>query len=253
MQTGQSASNGFTWAFFKVDRSRVSETSQSDGPNRRTAKLARVEAVLFVADGAVSHRRLAQLATLADAAEAQRLVERLNELYDASASAFRVERMATGYQLMTRSEFSFWLDKLHHRQSSLKLSAPAIETLAMVAYRQPITRADVEAIRGVQSTEMLKQLMERGLVRISGHEESLGRPYLYATTAKFLELHGLRMLDDLPMSDLRRRPQTEDHKLAAKPVDDEPSDDDEATTTEQIDEEEVNEEEVNEGQSSDAA
>ena len=84
-----------------------------------------------------------------------------------------------------------------------------LETLAIVAYRQPLTRADLEAVRGVQSAEMLKQLMERELVRIAGEDDSLGRPFLYETTRKFLELYGLQTLDDLPMSDrLRRLPPT---------------------------------------------
>ena len=170
--------------------------------------MARLEAVLLIAEGALSTRRLAQLATLVDAAEAAQLVDSLNAAYDAVDSAFRVERIATGYQLLTRPQFSRWLDKLHHRQSQLKLSPPALETLTIVAYRQPVTRADIEEIRGVQCTEMLKQLMDRNLVRITGHDESLGRPYLYGTTRNFLELFGLRNLKDLPMADRLRRKET---------------------------------------------
>ncbi len=171
---------------------------------RRTKKMARLEAVLLVAEGALSTRKLAQFATLADTAEVRALIERLNAAYEAVHGAFRVERVATGYQLLTRPELSFWLDKIHHRQDELKLSSPALETLTIVAYHAPITRADVEAIRGVQCAEMLKQLMERGLVRISGEDDSLGRPYLYDTTRRFLELFGLRSLDDLPMADRLR-------------------------------------------------
>lgn len=166
--------------------------------------MARLEATLLIGDGAVSARRLAQLATLADAAETRTLIERLNEAYDRTNSAFRIEQVATGYQMLTRPEFSFWLDRLHRRHATLKLSPPGMETLAIIVYRQPITRADIEAIRGVQCTEMLKMLMERGLVRIAGEEDSLGRPYLYETTRKFLELFGLRGLDSLPMADRLR-------------------------------------------------
>lgn len=167
--------------------------------------MARLEAVLLVADGTLSTRKLAQLATLVDAAEAGQLIEDLNAAYDAVESAFRIERVATGFQLLTRPQFARWLDKLHHRQSELKLSPPAMETLTIVAYRQPVTRADIEEVRGVQCTEMLKQLMDRNLVRIAGHDDSLGRPYLYGTTRNFLELFGLRTLKDLPMAD-RLRP-----------------------------------------------
>lgn len=172
--------------------------------------MARLEAVLFVADGALSIRKMVQAATLADTAETRRLLDELNAFYDEEGSPFRVERVATGYQLLTRPPFSPWLDKLHERQNELKLSSPAMETLTIVAYQQPITRADIEAVRGVQCAEMLKQLMERGLIRICGEDDSLGRPYLYDTTKKFLELFGLRSLGDLPMADtLRRKPKVE--------------------------------------------
>ena len=205
------AANGWAWAFW-CRRPEESEQpgNLSSSPGVRSEKLARLEAVLFVADGALSIRKMVQAATLADAAEARRLLEEFNACYDADGSPFRIERVATGYQLLTRPPFSPWLDKLHQRQNELKLSSPAMETLTIVAYQQPITRADIEAVRGVQCAEMLKQLMERGLVRICGEEDSLGRPYLYDTTKKFLELFGLRSLDDLPMADtLRRKPQTQ--------------------------------------------
>lgn len=195
-------------------------------PTQRTPKMARLEAVLLVADGTLSTRKLAQLATLVDAAEAGQLIEDLNSAYDAVDSAFRIERVATGYQLLTRPQFARWLDKLHHRQSELKLSPPAMETLTIVAYRQPVTRADIEEVRGVQCTEMLKQLMDRNLVRIAGHDDSLGRPYLYGTTRNFLELFGLRTLKDLPMAD-QLRP-----KEPAAESDNESSDGDEESTDE---------------------
>ncbi len=181
--------------------------------------MARLEAVLLVADGPLSARRLAQFATLADVAETRELIERLTAAYDEVGCSFRIERVATGYQLMTRPDFVFWLDKLHHRQSRLKLSPPAMETLAIVAYRQPITRADIAVVRGVQSTEMLKQLLERGFVRIAGHDESLGRPYLYGTTGSFLELFGLKNLDDLPLADRLRPLKSKQTTTNAHPTD----------------------------------
>lgn len=167
----------------------------------RDRKTARVEAVLFVSESAISSRRLAQLATLADTAEAVRVIDQLNAAYDRDGSAFRIERAANGYLLLTRPVYARWLGRLHQRQAAMKLSPPAMETLTVVAYRQPITRADIEAVRGVQCTEMLKQLMDRGLVRIGGEDNSLGRPYLYETTRKFLEVFGLRSLDDLPRAE----------------------------------------------------
>lgn len=171
----------------------------------RTPKMARVEAVLIVADGALSSRKLAQFALLSDPTEARTIVRQLNELYDGHGSSFRIEQVAVGYQLLTRPQFAHWLGKLHQRQAELKLTPPALETLAIVAYRQPIIRADIEAIRGVGCTEMLKQLMDRELVRIGGADDSLGRPHLYETTRTFLEVFGLRNLDDLPLADRLRK------------------------------------------------
>jgi len=168
--------------------------------------MARLEAVLLVADCALPAKKLAQFATLADPAEVKATVRRLNEAYDVVGSSFRIEQVATGFRLMTRPQFAQWLDKLHNRQAEMKLSPPMLETLSIVAYRQPITRAEIERIRGVQSAEMLKQLMERSLVKIGGEDDSLGRPFLYITTRRFLELYGLRDLEALPMSEKLRKP-----------------------------------------------
>lgn len=192
----------FGWNFFAY---RASHTQSAVDVSRRTQKMARLEAVLFVSDEPLPLRRLIALATLADSAEAASLLDQLNAAYDAANCSFRIEKVATGYRLLTRREYVYWLDKLHQRQTALKLSPPMLETLAIVAYRQPLTRADLETVRGVQSAEMLKQLMDRELVRIAGEDDSLGRPFLYETTRKFLELYGLQSLDDLPMSDRLRR------------------------------------------------
>lgn len=178
----------------------------ASGAHPRTAKLARLEAALFVAEGALPPRKLAQHATLADVGETLALIEQLNDLYDAAGSAFRVERIAGGFRLLTRPELASWLDRVHHRPAQVKLSAPLMETLAIIAYRQPCTRADVESVRGVQSAEIIKQLMERSLVRVIGEDDSLGRPYLYGTTRQFLESFGLTGLDDLPLAETLRSP-----------------------------------------------
>lgn len=181
---------------------RESGTSSSG----RSPALARLEAALFVAEGALTAKKLAQFAALPDSTSIPAMVEELNAGYEADQSAWRVERLATGYQLMTRPVFARWLDKVHERQARLKLSPPAMETLTIIAYRQPLTRADLEEVRGVQSTELLKQLMERGLVKVVGEHDSLGRPYLYGTTRLFLESFGIRSLEDMPMADELRKP-----------------------------------------------
>jgi segregation and condensation protein B len=186
--------------------------------------MARLEAVLLVADAPLTPRRLAQLATLADATEARTLMARLNAAYDQTGTPFRIERVAAGYRIFTLPQFAFWLGKLHHREAELKLSPASMETLTIVAYRQPITRADIEAIRGVQCSEMIRQLMERGLVRIGGQDNSLGRPFLYETTRRFLETFGLRDLDELPSAAKLRRPGAPGATPAADiPVDPAPS------------------------------
>jgi segregation and condensation protein B len=165
----------------------------------RASAVAWVEAALMAADEPLTARRLAALAGLPDAALARASVGKLRELYEKEGSAFQLEEVAGGYQLLTRPEFHPWLAVLRRGgQAELQLSPAAREALALVAYRQPITRAEVEQVRGVQSGEVLRQLMEKGLVRIAGHDDSLGRPLLYGTTKKFLQVFGLRSLRDLP-------------------------------------------------------
>lgn len=164
----------------------------------RPSAVARVEAVLMVADGPLTARRIAQHAMLPDAKDARDAIDWLNAAYDQDQTPFRVEQIAAGYRLLTRSQLAPWLNRLHRAPGGISLSSPALETLTIVAYRQPCTRADVDAIRGVQSAEMLKYLMERGLVRITGEHDSLGRPYIYETTKMFLEVFGFKTLAELP-------------------------------------------------------
>jgi segregation and condensation protein B len=178
----------------------------AQGESARDARLATVEAALLAADEPLTPRRLVAVAALSDAAEARRLVRRLQSLYEGAGSAFHVGEAAGGYQLLTRPEFHPWLARLRRAANDLRLSAPARETLAIVAYRQPIMRADIEAIRGVQCSEVLRQLMEKGLVRIAGRHDSLGRPVLYGTTKRFLQVFGLKSLKDLPQAEQLRMP-----------------------------------------------
>lgn len=174
------------------------EPIQSGGASPRDERLGQLEAILFLSSQPVGSRKLAQLADLADGTKARTLVRKLNRLYDAEGRAFRVEEVAGGFQLLTRSKFAPWLRRLHTAPVEIRLSGPAMETLAVVAYRQPVLRADIEAIRGVQSGEVLRQLIERDMVRIVGRSEELGRPFLYGTGKRFLQVFGLRHLDELP-------------------------------------------------------
>ncbi|MES1213756.1 MAG: SMC-Scp complex subunit ScpB, partial [Singulisphaera sp.] len=164
---------------------------------RRDHTTALVEAVLLISNEPINGRRVAQLVGLDDPTQGRTLVRRLNECYQRDGSAFRIEEVAGGWQMMTHPSFGGWLKRLHPT-GSLRLSNPALETLAVVAYRQPVLRAEIESIRGVQCGEMLRQLMDRDLVRIVGKSHDLGRPFLYGTTPRFLRAFGLRHLDDLP-------------------------------------------------------
>ena len=121
-------------------------------------------------------------------------------LYDRDGTAFQIEELAGGFQLLTRPAYHRWLASLRRGHNDLRLTGAARETLAIVAYRQPIMRANIEAIRGVHCGETLRLLMEKGLVRIAGRDDSLGRPVLYGTTKKFLQVFGLRALKDLPQA-----------------------------------------------------
>ena len=111
-----------------------------------------------------------------------------------------VKRVAGGFQMRTRPMVSDWLKKLHNTPAALRLSAPAMETLSVVAYRQPVLKAEIEAIRGVSCGELLRQLLDRGLVKITGRSDELGNPYQYGTTRRFLEVFGLANIDALPHS-----------------------------------------------------
>jgi len=157
-----------------------------------------LEAILLIAKEPLSARKLAALAGLVDPTQARTLARRLNEQYELHGHAFRIEELAGGMQLLTRPQFAVWLRRLDHVPREELLSQGMLESLAIIAYRQPLLRAEIEAIRGVSCDEVLRQLMQRDLVRICGRHEDLGRPYLYGTTKRFLLLFGLQSLDSLP-------------------------------------------------------
>ncbi|MCE5266877.1 MAG: SMC-Scp complex subunit ScpB [Planctomycetaceae bacterium] len=169
--------------------------------------MASLEALLFLSRQPLTSRKLAQLAGLADGTKARTLVRTLNRRYDAEGNAFRVEEVAGGYQLRTRAKFAPWLRRFHAVPVETRLSPALLETLAVVAYRQPVVRAEIDAIRGVQSGEVLRQLIDRELVRIAGRSDELGRPFLYGTTKQFLQVFGLRHLDELPRAEFLRTPE----------------------------------------------
>lgn len=172
---------------------------------QQLGRRSRLEAVLFLSREPLTPRKLAQLANLTDGTEARTLLGSLRKRYDERGCAFQVVQVAGGYQLLSRPEFATWLRARAGQAPSIRLSPPALETLAVVAYRQPVLRAEVEAIRGVACGEILRQLMDRDLLRIVGRSEELGRPLWYGTTKRFLQEFGLCNLDQLPWAQQLRR------------------------------------------------
>ncbi len=179
-----------------------------------------VEALLFSAQKPLSIRELATAIKGAGAedelspnefarateAEIAAALEQLKIEYVQEEHAFAITEKAEGWQLVTDPAFVRWVRQLFPAPKPARLTAPALETLAIIAYRQPIIRADVEAVRGVSIDGVLQTLMERGLVKIAGRAEVPGRPLLYETTQFFLDHFGLRALDELPnVEELRKR------------------------------------------------
>ena len=179
-----------------------------------------VEALLFSAQKPLSIHELAAAVKGAGAedelspnefgrsteAEIAAAIEQLKIEYVQEHRAFQIIEKAEGWQLATDPAFAPWVRQLFPAPKPARLTAPALETLSIIAYRQPITRADVEAVRGVNIDGVLQTLMERGLVKIAGRAEVPGRPLLYETTQFFLDHFGLRTLDELPNAEeLRKR------------------------------------------------
>jgi segregation and condensation protein B len=161
----------------------------------------RVEALLFASERSLSETKIKTVLGIEDEDAAKQIkaaIETLNKTYDDSSRAFRIERIAGGYGVMTREELAPIVSRLHEQRQQQKLSQAALETLSILAYRQPVMRAEIEVIRGVASGEVLRGLMDRRLVKIVGRAEELGRPMLYGTTKEFLTIFGLASLKDLP-------------------------------------------------------
>ncbi|MAX23717.1 MAG: SMC-Scp complex subunit ScpB [Phycisphaeraceae bacterium] len=166
----------------------------------------RVEAALMTTDRAISVAKLTEILGGVAAKPIREAIDQLNKVYDESNRSFRIEQLAGGYQIVTLPKYAQVLANLHKSRQSNKLTAAAMETLAIIAYKQPILRAEIEAIRGVSSGETVRSLMERHLVKIVGRAEEIGRPMLYGTTKQFLEVFGLATLKDLPNAGELRPP-----------------------------------------------
>ncbi len=188
----------------------VGSKDNQPGPafvEKETSLESVVEAILFASDEPLSAERIAGIAEISAIKPVRESVEALNSQYEQSGRAFRIEQIAGGYQMMTLPHYNPWLKKLLRNRADNKFSPAALETLAIISYKQPIIRADIEAIRGVASGEILRSLMYKGLVKIVGRAEVIGRPMLYGTTRKFLEVFGLNSIKDLPKVEELKNPQ----------------------------------------------
>ncbi|GJQ26456.1 MAG: hypothetical protein HBSAPP02_14880 [Phycisphaerae bacterium] len=163
-----------------------------------------VEAILFATDSPLPAAKIAKILGVGDAREVRGHIAALNQLYADMGLSFRINEIAGGFQMLTLPAFNAWLSKLLRTRDETRLTPAALETLAIVAYKQPVTRADVESIRGVAAGDVLNRLREMNLVKIVGRAEDLGRPMLYGTTKRFLEVFGLASLEELPQVEALR-------------------------------------------------
>jgi segregation and condensation protein B len=157
-----------------------------------------VEALLFASETPVEVDRIQEVLDLGSAGEARELVRALAGRLDGQGRALQIIEVGGGYRLVTRPDVAPWLVKLARSRTRSRLSRSALETLAIVAYRQPVSRPDIDAVRGVNSDAVLDNLLDRRMIRIAGRKDSPGRPFLYETTRDFLVAFGLRDLTDLP-------------------------------------------------------
>jgi segregation and condensation protein B len=188
------------------DSGDADDQAEEDAAPEPAVDPAILEALLFSTHHPLTPQRLAELLDIKSQKNLKAAIHDLNKQYEETNRTFRVEQVAGGYQLLSLPEYGDILKRLHQREADAKLSKAALETLAIIAYKQPILRADVEAIRGVACGETIRSLMEKHLVNIAGRAEEPGRPILYGTTKRFLQLFGLNNLKDLPQSEQLPKP-----------------------------------------------
>jgi len=178
-----------------------------------------IEALLFASEAPLSAAELARADEALDEEQVENAIAELRAEYDQEERAFGIYEVGGGYQILTRPEFAPVLERFDTVPTAHRLSGPALEALAIIAYRQPVGRAELEDIRGVGAGAVLRTLQERGLIEVVGRGEGLGRPLLYGTTPFFLQHFGFRALDDLPRPEdlpvvLARREPSQDPQLS---------------------------------------
>ncbi|MCR5504508.1 MAG: SMC-Scp complex subunit ScpB [Elusimicrobiaceae bacterium] len=157
-----------------------------------------IETLLFITDRPLSAPKVNQVAEIGDLALTRDVIKEIQTDYGNAGRAGQVIEIGGGFQMSTKPEYGRWVRKLYNEKMSTRLSPAALETLAIIAYKQPVTRAEIEVIRGVDISGPLEKLLDRGLVKIAGKKEVAGRPLVYATTEQFLRVFGLNHLSELP-------------------------------------------------------
>ncbi|MDR1684404.1 MAG: SMC-Scp complex subunit ScpB [Elusimicrobiota bacterium] len=157
-----------------------------------------IENLLFITDRPLSPAKLSQTAQVHNAALTREIIRELQQDYANTGRAIQIVELGGGFQMATKPEYGRWVRALFNEKNTTKLSAAALETLAIIAYKQPVTRAEIEAIRGVDIVAPLEKIMERGLARVVGKRDTPGKPMVYGTTEEFLRLFGLNKLSELP-------------------------------------------------------
>jgi len=157
-----------------------------------------IEALLFVAGEPLSIDRIKSILEDADKKSIQDMLWELQHEYDMRLSGLRIVEVAGGFQIASRPELAQWIKRLRKVKQSSRLSKPSLETLAIIAYKQPLVKAEIEDIRGVDSSGVIKGLLDKHMIKIVGRKDVAGRPILYATTREFLQYFGLRDISDLP-------------------------------------------------------
>jgi len=176
----------------------VKEEMRSTEILSSTDVMSIIEALLFVSNGPLSVDRVAQVIEGVDRATVCQIMEELRVRFNSNGGPVVLREIAGGFQLCTHPKYSAWIKKLSSVRANSKLSRAALETLAIVAYKQPVTRAEIEAVRGVSCAGVIALLLEKKFIRIAGRQDVPGKPLLYRTTQEFLRHFGLRSLKDLP-------------------------------------------------------
>ena len=157
-----------------------------------------VENLLFITDRPLKPSRIAEVVETVNAKRVLELIQELAKEYEDTGRSIRILEIGGGYQMCTKPEYGRWVRRLYNEKMTTRLSNAALETLAIIAYKQPVTRAEMEMIRGVDVAAPLDRLLERGLVRVLGKRDTIGRPMVYGTTDEFLRLFGLNKISELP-------------------------------------------------------